>query len=83
MKVQDNYVQNVVILELSYKACIRKKMVDNELKYQYTILKQLEKELMLQETMQERAIVRQDIKATKNKINRLLKEKQNGKENHS
>ncbi len=58
-------------------------MVDNELKYQYTILKQLERELMLQETMQERAIVRQDIKATKNKINRLLKEKQNGKENHS
>ena len=74
---------NVVILELSYKACIRKKMVDNELKYQYTILKQLERELMLQETMQERAIVRQDIKATKNKINRLLKEKENGKENHS
>jgi len=58
-------------------------MVDNELKYQYTILKQLERELVLQETMQERAIVRQDIKATKNKINRLLKEKQNGKENHS
>ncbi len=58
-------------------------MVDNELKYQYTILKQLEKELVLQETMQERAIVRQDIKATKNNINRLLKEKQNGKENHS
>ena len=54
-------------------------MVDNELKYQYTILKQLERELMLQETMQERAIVRQDIKATKNNINRLLKEKQNGK----
>ena len=74
---------NVVILELSYKAFIRKKMVDNELKYQYTILKQLEKELMLQETIQERAIVRQDIKATKNKINRLLKEKENGKENHS
>ena len=58
-------------------------MVDNELKYQYTILKQLERELMLQETMQERAIVRQDIKATKNNINRLLKEKQNGKENNS
>ncbi len=58
-------------------------MVDNELKYQYTILKQLERELMLQETMQERAIIRQDIKATKNNINRLLKEKQNGKENHS
>ena len=58
-------------------------MVDNELKYQYTILKQLERELMLQETMQEQAIVRQDIKATKNNINRLLKEKQNGKENHS
>ena len=58
-------------------------MVDNELKYQYTILKQLETELVLQETMQERAIVRQDIKATKNNINRLLKEKQNGKENHS
>ena len=58
-------------------------MVDNELKHQYTILKQLERELVLQETMQERAIVRQDIKATKNKINRLLKEKQNGKENHS
>ena len=55
-------------------------MVDNELKYQYTILKQLERELMLQETMQERAIVRQDIKATKNNINRLLKEKQNGQE---
>ena len=58
-------------------------MVDNELKYQYTILKQLERELILQETMQERAIVRQDIQATKNNINRLLKEKQNGKENHS
>ena len=58
-------------------------MVDNELKYQYTILKQLERELMLQETMQERAIVRQDIQATKDNINRLLKEKQNGKENHS
>ncbi len=58
-------------------------MVDNELKYQYTILKQLERELMLQETLHERAIVRQDIKATKNNINRLLKEKQNGKENHS
>tara|TARA_B000000609_G_C24032807_1_gene271596 strand:- start:328 stop:504 length:177 start_codon:yes stop_codon:yes gene_type:complete len=58
-------------------------MVDNELKYQYTVLKQLERELMLQETMQERAIVRQDIQATKNNINRLLKEKQNGKENHS
>jgi len=58
-------------------------MVDNELKYQYTILKQLERELMLQETMQERAIVRQDIQATNNNINRLLKEKQNGKENHS
>ena len=58
-------------------------MVDNELKYQYTILKQLERELVLQETMQERAIVRQDIQATKNNITRLLKEKQNGKENHS
>ena len=58
-------------------------MVDNELKYQYTILKQLERELVLQETMQERAIVRQDIQATKNNINRLLKEKQNGKENYS
>ena len=58
-------------------------MVDNELKYQYTVLKQLERELILQETMQERAIVRQDIQATKNNINRLLKEKQNGKENHS
>ena len=58
-------------------------MVDNELKYQYTILKQLERELVLQETMQERAIVRQDIQATKNNINRILKEKQNGKENHS
>ena len=58
-------------------------MVDNELKYQYTILKQLERELVLQETMQERAIVRQDIQATKDNINRLLKEKQNGKENHS
>ena len=58
-------------------------MVDNELKYQYTILKQLERELVLQETMQERAIVRQDIQATKKNINRLLKEKQNGKENRS
>ena len=58
-------------------------MVDNELKYQYTILKQLERELVLQETMHERAIIRQDIQATKNNINRLLKEKQNGKENHS
>ena len=57
-------------------------MVDNELKYQYTILKQLERELMLQATMQERAIVRQDIQATKNNINRLLKEKQNGRKSY-
>ena len=69
--MKKNYIQKIII------------MVDNELKYQYTILKQLERELMLQETIQERAIVRQDIKATKNNINRLLKEKQNGKENHS
>jgi len=70
--MKKNYIQKIIII-----------MVDNELKYQYTILKQLERELMLQETMQERAIIRQDIQATKNNINRLLKEKQNGKENHS
>lgn len=69
--IKKNYIQKIII------------MVDNELKYQYTILKQLERELVLQETMQERAIIRQDIQATKNNINRLLKEKQNGKENHS
>ena len=53
-------------------------MVDNELKFLYNMLKELEKELFRQETMTERVIVRQDIKATKEKI-RLLLEKQNDK----
>ena len=52
-------------------------MVDNELKFLYNMLKELEKELFRQETMSERIIVRQDIKATKEKITRLLQEKQN------
>jgi len=58
-------------------------MVDIELEFLYNNLKQLEKELYLQETMSERVIVRQDIQATKKEINRLLKEKQNGEENHT
>ena len=49
-------------------------MVDNELKYLYNNIKELEKELLRQETMSERVIVRQDIQATKEKI-RLLLEK--------
>jgi len=52
-------------------------MVDNELKFLYNSIKELEKELSRQETMSERVIVRQDIQATKEKINRLLQEKQN------
>tara|TARA_B100000959_G_scaffold56558_1_gene59059 strand:+ start:1298 stop:1471 length:174 start_codon:yes stop_codon:yes gene_type:complete len=52
-------------------------MVDNELEFLYNSLKELEKELFRQETMSERAIIRQDIWATKEKINRLLQEKQN------
>lgn len=52
-------------------------MVDNELEFLYNSLKELEKELFRQETMSERVIVRQDIKATKEKITRLLQEKQN------
>ena len=52
-------------------------MVDNELKFLYNSIKELEKELYRQETMSERVIVRQDIQATKEKINRLLQEKQN------
>lgn len=53
-------------------------MVDNELKFLYNMLKELEKELFRQETMSERIIVRQDIRATKKKI-RLILEKQNDK----
>jgi len=52
-------------------------MVDNELEFLYNSLKELEKELFRQETMSERVIIRQDIWATKEKINRLLQEKQN------
>ena len=52
-------------------------MVDNELKFLYNSIKELEKELSRQETISERVIVRQDIQATKEKINRLLQEKQN------
>tara|TARA_Y100000780_G_C13313661_1_gene274929 strand:+ start:288 stop:458 length:171 start_codon:yes stop_codon:yes gene_type:complete len=52
-------------------------MVDIELKFLYNSMKQLENELSRQETMQERVIVRQDIRATEKKINRLLQEKQN------
>mgnify|MGYP001340932043 CR=1 FL=1 len=58
-------------------------MVDIDLEFLYNKLKQLEKELYLQETMSERVIIRQDIRATKKEINRLLKEKQNGEENHT
>ena len=58
-------------------------MVDIDLEFLYNKLKQLEKELYLQETMSERVIIRQDIQATKKEINRLLKEKQNGEENHT
>jgi len=52
-------------------------MVDIELEFLYNNIKELEKELSRQETMSERVIVRQDIKATKEKITRLLQEKQN------
>ena len=58
-------------------------MVDIDLEFLYNKLKQLEKELYLQETMSERVIIRQDIQATKKERNRLLKEKQNGEENHT
>jgi uncharacterized Zn finger protein len=54
-----------------------KKMVDNDLEFLYNSIKQLEDELFRQEIMSERAIVRQDIWAIKEKINRLLQEKQN------
>jgi len=54
-----------------------KKMVDNDLEFLYNSIKQLKDELFRQETMSERVIVRQDIWATKEKINRLLQEKQN------
>ena len=54
-----------------------KKMVDNQLKFLYNSIKELKDELFRQETMSERVIVRQDIWATKEKINRLLQEKQN------
>ena len=53
-------------------------MVDIELEFLYNNIKELEKELSRQETMSERVIVRQDIKATKEKI-RLILEKQNDK----
>mgnify|MGYP003680692251 FL=1 len=53
-----------------------KKMVDNQLKFLYNSIKELEKELLRQETMSERVIVRQDIQALKEKINRLLQKKQ-------
>jgi|TARA_B100000809_G_C14893462_1_gene443545 uncharacterized Zn finger protein len=54
-----------------------KKMVDNDLEFLYNSIKELKDELFRQETMSERVIVRQDIWATKEKINRLLQEKQN------
>ena len=54
-----------------------KKMVDNQLKFLYNNIKELKDELFRQEIMSERVIVRQDIWATKEKINRLLQEKQN------
>ena len=54
-----------------------KKMVDNDLEFLYNSIKQLKDELFRQETMSERVIVRQDIRATEKKINRLLQEKQN------
>jgi len=54
-----------------------KKMVDNQLKFLYNSIKELKDELFRQEIMSERVIVRQDIWATKEKINRLLQEKQN------
>ncbi len=52
-------------------------MVDNDLEFLYNSIKQLKDELFRQETMSERVIVRQDIWAIKEKINRLLQEKQN------
>ena len=51
-------------------------MVDNQLKFLYNSIKELEKELLRQETMSERVIVRQDIRVLKEKINRLLQKKQ-------
>jgi hypothetical protein len=51
-------------------------MVDNQLKFLYNSIKELENELFRQETMSERVIVRQDIRVLKEKINRLLQKKQ-------
>lgn len=51
-------------------------MVDNQLKFLYNSIKELENELLRQETMSERVIVRQDIRVLKEKINRLLQKKQ-------
>ena len=50
-------------------------MVDKNLQFMYNILKELEAELLRQETYSERVDVRRDIKATKKEIDRCLQAK--------
>ena len=46
-------------------------MVDNDVQFMYNILKELEAELLRQETYSERVDVRREIRATKKEIDRL------------
>ena len=46
-------------------------MVDNDLQFMYNILKELEAELLRQETYSERVDVRREIRSTKKEIDRL------------
>ena len=50
-------------------------MVDNDLQFMYNILKELEAELLRQETYSERVDVRREIRATKKEIDRRLQAK--------
>ena len=47
---------------------------NEEINYYINQIKILEKELFLQETLQERAIIRKEIYQIKNKINELVKD---------
>ena len=51
------------------------KMVDNDVQFMYNILKELEAELLRQETYSERVDVRREIRATKKEIDRRLQAK--------
>ena len=46
-------------------------MVDNDVQFMYNILKELEAELLRQETYSERVDVRREIMATKKEIDKL------------